>query len=162
MKDFASQIAGTKDEVAKASEGLLKTFAFVPDDKLGWSPSETARSPLWIVGHCAAANDAFARGIRGEAFPPMSMEEFGRMVWLAGKDTKTRDEAAKALEDSTAGVLAALDALTEDRMGAAVQSPFGPIPVAYWMTFAGGHMMGHSNQVEYIQTIWGDHQPHMM
>ena len=162
MTDFASQIDAAKSETARASEALLKTFAFVPDEKLGWSPSETSRSGLWILGHCGSANAAFARGIRGEAFPPMSLEEFSRMVWEAGKDTATREEAVRSVQESTAEVLTALDGLTPERGAGMVQTPFGPMPMAFWMTFAGGHMTGHAHQVEYLQTVWGDHQGHMM
>jgi hypothetical protein len=156
------QIGQIKAGVERASAALLKTFEFVPDDKLTWSPSATARTPLWIVGHCGQANEAFARGIRGEAFPPMSMEEFGQMVWNAGRDTKTREEAVQRVKSSTAEILAALDALTPERLAGSVQTPMGPMPMSFWVTFADGHMMGHACQIEYIQTIWGDQQNHMM
>ncbi|RYG20647.1 DinB family protein [bacterium] len=158
----SNRIEEVKASVKQASEGLLKTFSFVPDDKLTWSPSDSSRSALWIVGHCAEANRAFARGIRGESFPSMSMEEFGQMVWNAGRDTKSRAEAVTLLQESTQEIVAALDGLTSEKMSAVVQSPFGPIPVAVWMTFADGHMMGHACQIEYLQTIWGDQQSHMM
>ena len=96
--DFYSQIAQTKAGVERASQALLKTFAAVPDDKLGWSPSETSRSSLWIVGHCGRANEAFARGMRGEPFPSLSPKEFATMVWNVGRDTASRDEAVRRVE----------------------------------------------------------------
>lgn len=146
----------------RASAALLKTFGFVPDDKLAWSPSDTCRSALWIMGHCGSANEAFAKGMRGEPFPPMEMADFTQMVWEAGRETATREEAVRAVEASTAELLAALDEMTPERLASAVPSPFGPIPMAVWMTFADGHMFGHANQIEYLQTVWGDHQNHMM
>ena len=158
----SNQVESVKTAVKGASEALLKTFAFVPDDKLTWSPSDTARSALWIVGHCARANQAFARGIRGEAFASMPLEEFNQMVWNAGRDTKSREEAVRLVQESTQEIVEALEGLTPEKMGNVVQSPFGPIPVTVWMTFADGHMTGHACQIEYLQTIWGDHQMHMM
>lgn len=160
--ELSTQIATAKSKVERASSGLLKTFAAVPDDKLAWSPSETSRSSLWIVGHCAGANQAFARGMRGEAFPPLSLPEFEQMVWETGKGTKTREEAMSAFESSTAAVIAELDAMTPERTASMIDSPFGPIPMALWITFAGDHMMGHLSQIEYLQTTWGDRKNHTM
>lgn len=160
--ELSNQIVQTKSAVERASTSLLKTFGFVPDEKLGWSPSDTSRSALWIMGHCGAANRAFAQGIRGEAFPPMSLEEFGPMVWNQGRETATREEAVRSVEASAAEVLAALDGLTPEGFASTIATPFGPMPVALWMTFADGHMFGHANQIEYLQTIWGDQQNHMM
>lgn len=160
--DISSQIAQTKAQVERASQGLLKTFAAVPDDKLGWSPSETSRSSLWIMGHSGAANQAFAQGIRGEPFPPMPLEQFGAMVWNAGRETASREEAVRSVETSTAAILAALDGLTPERMGSSVASPFGPLPMPLWSSFAAGHMDGHQHQIAYLQTTWGDHENHAM
>lgn len=158
----SEQIEQVKAAVARASGMLLKTFEFVPDDKLTWSPSDTARSALWIVGHCGQANRAFAQGMRGEAFPRMDMAQFGQMVWNAGRDIKSREETVRSVQESTAEILAALDGLTPEKIAGSVQTAMGPMPMSFWMTFADGHMMGHACQVEYLQTIWGDQQNHMM
>lgn len=160
--ESSDPIASQKAAVERASAGLLKTFAATPDDKLGYSPSETSRSSLWIMGHCAVANEAFAHGMRGGTFPPMPIEEFGRMVWEAGKDTASREEAVRAVETTTAALLAALDGLTPELLASSVDSPFGPIPMGLWMTFAADHMAGHLHQLEYLQTVWGDHHNHAM
>lgn len=163
MMDMASQIGQAKESAQNSSAGLLATLAFVPDDKLKWSPSDTARSALWIAGHCAQANEAFARGIRGDAMQaPSDPEEFARMVYLAGKDTASREEAVAKIESSTAGVLAALDGLTPERFASAIDFPFGQIPVPFWVTLSGLHMMGHAQQINYLQTIWGDLKDHTM
>ena len=114
------------------------------------------------MAHCASANDAFVKGMRSETFPPLTPEEFGRMVWEAGRDTVSREEAIRLIQGSTAEVLDALSGLTPERLASSVPSPFGPIPMAMWMTIADGHMTGHAHQIEYLQTIWGDHQNHMM
>lgn len=153
----------TKEGVQSAAADLLKTFSFVPDDRLGWSPSEAARSPLWMVGHCAEANQAFACFIRGEA-PPMaenmSPEEIDRSIRDAGRATATREEAVRAVEASCQAVADALDALDSETIERTVDSPFGPTPVRFWMGLPAIHMTGHARQLDYMQTIWGDLQDH--
>ncbi|GEM_PF-483977 len=162
MMDMASQIVQAKAAAKRASADLLNTLSFVPDDKLGWSPSGSARSALWIVGHCAQANQAFTRGIRGDAMEmPSTAEEFSRMIYQAGRDTKTREEAVERIESSTASLLYALDGLTEARFGESIPMPFGAMPIPFWITLPGLHMSGHARQIDYLQTVWGDLQDHM-
>lgn len=161
--DIPSQIAQAKEQAQRGAADLLKTFSFVPDDKLAWSPSATSRSALWIVGHCAEANRAFARGIRGEELgAPADPAAFERMVWEAGRETATREDAVRKIEETVAEIQAALDALTPERAAGMVDFPFGPMPMLFWITFGGLHMEGHARQIDYLQTIWGDLQNHAM
>lgn len=161
--DATAQIAQAKEMTQKFSADLLNTFSFVPDDKLTFAPSATSRHALWIVGHCARANQAFARGIRGESLgEAMSPAEFGEMVWNAGKETTSRDEAIELVKASTDEVVAALDAMDPEKFGSMLQTPFGPMPMAFWITIAGPHMAGHARQIDYLQTIWGDQENHML
>jgi len=161
--DAAAQIAQAKETTLKSSADLLNTFSFVPEERLTFAPSETSRHALWIVGHCARANQAFARGIRGEDLGgAMSPEDFGKMVWNAGKDTLSREEAIELVKSTTEEVVAALDALSPEQLGGTLQTPFGPMPMAFWITISGPHMGGHARQIDYLQTIWGDLDNHMM
>ena len=160
--DAVSQIAQAREAAERATKDLLNTLSFVPDDKLPWSPSPTSRSPLWIAGHCGGANQAFATGIRGEILAmPEGETDFSKMVWETGRGTATREEAVRSVEESTAAVLAALDALTPEAAAGMVQTPLGPMPMAFWITIPGLHMMGHARQLDYLQTIWGDIHDHM-
>jgi hypothetical protein len=162
MMDLVSRIAPIKADMQRAAADLLNTLAFVPDDRMAWSPSESARSALWIVGHCGEANRAFSRGLRGETMgAPIAPEEFGRMIYLAGRDTRTREEAVRAIEETTQDLLAALDDLTEARLAGSVEGPFGTLPMELWITFPNLHMTGHARQIDYLQTVWGDLQDHM-
>jgi hypothetical protein len=40
-------------EANQLNERLLRNLAKTPDDRLNWSPSPTARTPLHLVAHCA-------------------------------------------------------------------------------------------------------------
>jgi hypothetical protein len=140
---------------------LLKTFQFVPEDKLKWSPSPTARTPLQIVAHCGVANRAFATVLRGEPLPLSSdPKEAAAQIRDGGKDTATREAAVKLVEDGTAEVLAALDTVSTERAGSTTHTPFGPLPFSIWMNLPSEHMTGHAHQVNYLQTIWGDAENH--
>src|SRR5213593_1576945 len=108
--NLAELIVRTKQETEEAKKQLLKTFEFVPDDKLRWSPSESARTPLWLVGHCGAANEAFATAIRGEQVPmPADPQEASRRIRESGRDVPTREAAVALVDQNTAKVLDALD-----------------------------------------------------
>jgi len=158
---FRAQIEQTKAATEQAMGRLLTTFKFVPDDKLGFTPSPTARTPLHLVGHCGMANMAFATVIRGEDLPVFgSPEEAAEQVRNAGREIASREEAVRLVEESTAAVLAALDGVTPDQLSTFPNSPFGPMPFPFWMNLASIHMSAHASQIDYIQTIWGDFEDH--
>jgi len=159
--DLAEHLSRTRQAAEKAKARLLGTFAYVPDDKLHWSPSETARTPLWMVAHCGMANHAFAAAIRGEDLPlAADPQEAARQIRNAGRDIATREEAVRLLEDSTAEVIRALGTVTPERLGSHTQSPFGPVPLTVWVDLPAVHMDGHAHQLDYLQTIWGDLEDH--
>ncbi|MGV3616763.1 MAG: DinB family protein [Fimbriimonas sp.] len=160
-RNVVQLIEKTKDEVQAASAQLLKTFEFVPDDKLNWTPSESARSPLGIVAHCGLANGAFATILRGEklAFEGGPEEMMALSRRMEAK-IDTREAAVKLIQESTASVLDALDGTTSEMLDSTPDSPFGPLPYPFWMSVPPSHMIGHSRQIDYIQTIWGDAVDH--
>jgi hypothetical protein len=160
--DLSTTIAQLKEATESARHHLLNTFAYVPDDKLGWSPSSTARSAVHIVSHCGMANQAFAMVIRGEELPVMGTpEEASEMIRNAGRNITTREEAVKLVEDTTDEVLRALETITPDRLDTNPNSPFGPMPFTFWANLPSMHMSGHAHQLAYVQTIWGDLTDHI-
>ncbi len=159
--DLLELISRTKQDVEMTKERLLRTFAFVPEDKLTWSPSPTSRHALWIAGHCGVANGAFAALLRSEeASLPASPEEAMVQIWNGGRDVASREEAVKLVEDSTTQVLQALDNVGEEMLETSPMSPFGPFPFAFWMQLPAEHMKAHAPQIDYLQTIWGDLETH--
>lgn len=157
----AELIAQAREAAERAQADLLKTFEFVPEDRLAWSPSPTARTPLWIAAHCGAANAAFAAILRGEPLPlPTDPAEAAAFIRAAGRETATRAEAVRSIQDSSAEVLMALDGVTPALLATSPSSPFGPLPFRVWMQVPFLHMMGHARQLDYLQTIWGDVQDH--
>jgi hypothetical protein len=154
-------IAEPKRNTEGAKAQLLKTFEFVPEDKLDWSPSATARTALQIVAHCGAANGAFAAMIRGEGWAlSFDPNEAWAQIRAGGSDVTTREGAVKSVEESTAAVLAALDKVSAEMVDTAIKTAFGPLPFSFVMTFPAQHMGGHARQIDYLQTIWGDVEDH--
>lgn len=152
----------TKQDTERTKAQLLKTFEFVPDDKLHWSPSSSARTPLQIVSHCGAANKAFAALLRGEEVPlPSDPAEAAAVIRNGGREITTREGAIQLVEDSIAEVMHALDKVTPEMLETNPKSPFGPMPYVFWMQLPSQHMSVHAPQIDYIQTIWGDLEDHL-
>lgn len=154
-------IAKAVADTEQAKNYLLNTFSFVPDDKLTWSPAPGSRSALQLVAHCGMANQAFVGPIKGEdiLFPDDVTDIRG---WMReGEATITdRAQAVALMEEATAAAIAAIKAVTPELYESSPNSPFGPMPVPFWMGLLAIHMNAHASQIDYLQTIWGDYQDH--
>lgn len=150
-----------KQRITESRDDLLRTYSFVPEEKLTWSPSSTSRSATWLVAHCGLAGQAFAAFLRGER-PPMPDDpaELAQQVWNAGREVTSREEAVRLVEESVQALNSALDEMTPERMATVMDLPFGTVPVAFWIEVAATHMSDHARQIDYLQTIWGDLEDH--
>lgn len=148
-------------EAQEACDYLLKTFSFVSDDRLNYSPSESARTALQLVVHCGQANNAFASIMRGEDMPmPADMSNFRDVLRNMEASVTDRATAIQLVQDSTKTVIEAINEVTEETFASSPSSPFGPMPMPFWMTLAGMHMKAHACQMDYLQTIYGDVEDH--
>jgi hypothetical protein len=159
--DMHSCVAQCCASAEEAKSRFLKTFEFVPADKLNWSPNEHGRSALQLAAHCALANYAFAEAIRGDALKfPDGVTDFHAFMRSEENKHTDREAVVKMLEDSTRVAVQALQSMTPDRFGSIPDSPFGPMPMAFWMSLPGMHMQAHASQVDYLQTCWRDFENH--
>lgn len=160
--NISEMVAQAKQATLRAKSLLLKTFEYVPEDRLNWSPSADAKTPVQIVAHCAVSNTAFAGILRGEG-PQLPSDPAEAIAFIrnGGSDVTSRKVAIQMIEDSVDEVLNALDYVSPDRMDSIIDTPFGPLPYTLFITLSGEHMTGHMCQIAYIQTIWGDLQDHM-
>lgn len=156
MENPAAQF---KEQTRMAKERLLKTFGFVPDDRLTWSPSPTAKSALQIVAHTGTSNYVLAGILRGDA--SIGTPEGHAKAHEAEAAVTTRESAVKLIEESTEAVLAALDTIAPDQLGRMVAAPWRTAPMTFWMGLPALHMQGHAAQIDYLQTVWGDGEIHM-
>jgi hypothetical protein len=155
-------VARTTGHVERSSQRLIHLLSFVPDDKLTWTPSPASKSPLRVVAHCAVSNTFFANVIAGTMPEVMPTPEqfFTGLNEGEGKIT-TREGAVALLNETTAELLKAINAVGTERVDSTPANPFGPLPMSFWMEQGGGHMDYHAGQLAYLQTAWGDLDNHL-
>lgn len=148
-----------KNAVAEM-EQFLRKLAKVPDDKLTWSPTPTAKSSIRIAAHTALYAGRFARMLEARALlNPGNLEE-----WLAKRNAEeiavtTREEVETAFRKGTNDVLAALDSLTEEEIESRLESGQGwSAPMTWLMSLPANHTGWHAAQIDYLQTCWDDQE----
>jgi len=57
-------VTSCKESAVHGMEHFLMLLSFVPDDKLNWTPTPTAKSALRIAAHTALYAGRFARMMR--------------------------------------------------------------------------------------------------
>ena len=66
MQDIISQ---AKAELIRAKDRMTRALATTPDDKINWSPSPTARTPIQEVAHSVMAVSGIQGMLTGKPFP---------------------------------------------------------------------------------------------
>lgn len=158
----------TKELIAMLCEAgkneLERTFAAVPDDKISWKPAEGARSAL----------DAFGQAAQGLSFGATMIEM--RSQGFEGVDVRammgqmaqeraawSRQEAMTHMELNYSKFKAALEPLTDDELNAPLTMPMGggtTAPISFWIMTTYRNLVARFAQINYIQTLYGDTQPH--
>ncbi len=143
-------------------EQFLKTLSFVPDDKLNWTPSPTAKSAMRIAAHTAIYPSVFAKFIRDRKLPfGDEIPEFVARISAAEEAITSRAEMESLFRKNTDEVLAALDTLTPEAIGSTLDTGLGlTIPMTFLMNLPGMHALSHAAQIDYLQTCWGDQDVH--
>ena len=158
MEDTISQ---AKAEFTRAKDRLAHVLTVMPDDKINWSPSPTARTPIQQVGHGAASTTFIAGLLAGKALPWADFVEAITSARRAETSYTSREQVLGLLEQSSTDYLAWLDTLTPEQVASTVTMPFGPMPMAIGITLPADHLRSHTAQIDYIQTIYGDLDWHM-
>jgi hypothetical protein len=101
--------------------------------------------------------------LRGIPFEIPNSTEAQKAFHLHDAQFTDRASVRDYLIQNAAKYAAYLDSLTPEMLEQPCQLPFGLgyASVGYFMTMVGLHTMAHTAQVEYIQTIYGDHDWHM-
>jgi DinB superfamily len=155
-------IASAKELASASMERFCKVFSFVPDDKLTWSPTPTAKSSIRIAAHTALYAAKFAHMINARKLP--NIENIAER--LAQRDATEvaitdRAEIEPIFRKGTNEVLAALDSLTPEDIELTLDSGFGwSVPMTWLMTLPGMHTHSHTAQIDYLQTCWDDQVVH--
>ncbi len=153
-------IAAAKSSLERAQTRTLDTFAAIPDNKLTWSPSSTARHSLALMAHIGIANQFFASVIRGEKQTFTSFEELITVHRSGEPKIASREAAVDLVTSSICGVLEAMEKLTPDSLSGMADMGFAQMPMAVFIGYAQYHTVNHVAQMDYLQTIWGDMEDH--
>ncbi len=151
-----------KQRAVSAMEFFLRNFSYVPDDKLTYTPTPTAKSPIRVAAHTALYAGRFARMIRDRRLPVP--ENMTLAEWLAARDAEevaitSREEMERIFREGTAEVVEALDTLTPEDMDRSLDSGQGwSMPMTQLMALPGWHATLHAGQIDYLQTCWDDQQ----
>jgi hypothetical protein len=141
-------------------EMFLRNFSHVPDDKLTWTPTPTAKSAIRIAAHTALYAARFARMMRDGKLPGGD----GLESWLAQRNAEeaaltSRTEVETVFRRGTEEVLEALSSMTPEGIGSSLDSGLGwSMPMTFLMKLPGWHATLHTGQIDYLQTCWGDEQ----
>ena len=152
-------IEKAKTDFAQAKTQLLTALAATPDDKLNWAPSETARTPLHQAAHAAGALKYIHEMLNGRPFGASSTAEADQFFREWEQQFTTREPVLQLIEENSAAYKQFLETLTAESLDAAIERPFGlgQVPLSAALTAAPDHTRWHTAQIEYIQTIYGDH-----
>src|SRR5438105_11661973 len=107
-------------------EVFLRNFSFVPDEKLTWTPTPTAKSAVRIAAHTALYAGRFARMMRDKKLPGGD----NLTEWLAQRNAEeaaltSRAQIEEVFRHGTDEVIAALNSLTPEEVRADLDSGLG-------------------------------------
>jgi hypothetical protein len=157
-----SLAASYKESAVRGMEHFLKVFSFVPDDKLTWTPTPTAKSAIRIAAHTALYAGRFARMINDRKLPSSdNLAEWLAQVNAEEAAITSRIEMESVFRKGTDEVIAALDSMTPEAIGTSLDSGLGwSMPMTVLMNLPGLHAMSHAAQIDYLQTCWDDQEVH--
>lgn len=158
MSELISQ---AKEDFLRAKNRIIAAIESTPDEKLSWSPSSTARTPLQLVACAALGTEGMLKTFSGKPFPYANMQEMDRESRIKEKKFTTRKDVLSFLEETSSAFLSWLESLTDSQLGSMADMPMGKIPLAAAINFPGGHIHCRACQLDYIQTIYGDLDWHM-
>jgi len=153
-------IASAKESAKDGMYYFLRNFSKVPDERLHWSPTPTAKTPLRIASHTALYAGRFAKMINEQKLPAVeNMDE-----WLALRNSEeaaitSRVEMEDVFRSGTDAVLAALDSFPEALLESTLDSGLGWSVSAKWLIqLPGWHATVHLGQIDFLQTCWDDQE----
>lgn len=153
-------IESYKQRTVSSMEMFLRNFSKVPDDKLTWQATPTAKSALRIGAHTALYAGRFAQMIKTRTLPaPINLTD-----WLAGLEAEesavtSREEIERIMREGTAEVLAALDALKPDDLDLKIDSGQGwSITMLQVIGLPAFHATVHCGQIDFLQTCRDDQE----
>lgn len=157
----AIQIA--KQDFEQSRARMLGLLGNTPDDRLNWSPSPTARTPLAIVAHAAISIHHITEMLKGRPFGVPSSAVADKYFRQEEAKFTSRADVVALFEGNAAAYVAWIDDLTEEGLSDPITFPFGlgTGTVLDCLSTPARHTDAHIGQLEYVQTIYGDQNWHI-
>lgn len=156
-------IQGAKHEFERSRDRMMGLLKDTPDDRLNWSPSPSARTPLAIVAHAAMSIHSITEMLKGRPFGVSTTAVADEGFRQAEQSFTSRAEVVALFEKNSAEFAEWIDTFTEAGLYDPITFPFGlgTGTVRHGITAPARHTEAHIAQLEYVQTIYGDHDWHM-
>ncbi len=140
--------------VERAAERFLHGLRQVPDDRLDWKPTETAKTPLQIAARMSGHVRFVARAIADRTVPD-------RAQFYADPPT-TRDEAEAAVLAAAGTLVYVLERLSPEDLEQPMQAPWGEtLPVRRYLPMSLNSLSYFQGQLNYAQLAYGDADPNI-
>lgn len=137
--------------LARAIDHFAKDLDALPEDAFDRCFGGKARTVADIVHEVNLVNDDVVRSLRGE--PMMDWPE----GWVtAPADQRTKATVTEAFARSSQQALDLANSLTEADMARPIKTEHGETHAFERVRFMATHVMYHSAQLNYIQTLLGD------
>ena len=91
-------IISTIADLTQAKDQLVRVLGNTPDDRINWSPAETARTPIQIVAHCAFSLGFISDMLIGTPYPAKTMAEADAEFWQMEAAYTTRGDVLDLLD----------------------------------------------------------------
>jgi hypothetical protein len=157
-----SLVASCKKSAMRGMDEFLKALSFVPEDRLEWTPTTSAKSAMRIAAHTALTVGNFAKMIRDRKLPVG--DEIPELVARMDRTERAltdRTEMESVFRRNTDEAIAALDTVTPEAAAMILDTSLGwTMPMTVLMNLPGTHAMRHASQIDYLQTCWGDQEVH--
>ncbi len=149
-------------ELIQTRDRMLALLDATPDDWLLWKPSASSRSIMEIVAHSAHALGNIVMQMRGTPFSVATSGEANEGFLAHDRAFTDREQARSYLNEKCDEYVEFMTSLEEEDLDRSVAMPFGlgQAPIRMFMTAGKQHTLGHIAQIEYIQTMYGDHDWH--
>jgi hypothetical protein len=141
------------DSTKEAASELMAALERVPEDKRAWSAMGDARTALDQVAECALLSGWTADVIRDRAWPEtMDMEGYFKEKARVAQNPAG---IGALLQENTEKAVAAILGLSDEELGATVQTSFGPRTWLQMATYPYWNMSYHQGQINYIASMLG-------
>lgn len=146
--------------IGAGRDQVLRTAQAVPDDKLNWKPLDNGRAVLDLLGDAAQTPIFATQLLTNPDFKP-SREAFAQMA--QERANWTREETIEHLNKNTEAVIEAIRNTGEEKLAEPLHLPMAggmTLPVSAWVMMVYRTFVSRMAQINYIQTLYGDFEPH--